>query len=71
MRNTMNLTALRDYLNQNFKKRNGNLFSISDTQGYISRGKLPAYLGASKIILNENVKGIKTYFLENNGKVKN
>lgn len=68
------LTTLTDYLNKNYKKKTGGSFTVSDVQGYISRGYLPLYLEDQKVFIKrvemEEVKGVKLYKLErkfNNG----
>jgi len=60
----MNLTGLRDYLNEKFQKKNGKKFTVGDVQGYISRGRLPVYLSALQISEVTDVRGIKIYKLE-------
>ena len=62
----LTLTELTKFLNQNknFKKLNGQDFTISDVQSYINRGHLPSYMGKNKIILVSKIKGVKLYKLE-------
>ena len=56
------LTTLTKYLNDNFKKKTGKDFIISDVQGYIRRGRLPKYLGDIRIGLVK-FDGAKIYKL--------
>lgn len=44
------LTTLRDWLNENKRKDNGNAFTINDAKAYCCRGKLPVYLGGNRIL---------------------
>lgn len=61
------LTTLCEYLNENYKKKTGGLFSVSDVQGYVQRGYLPLYLEDQKIFVErteiEEIKGVKLYKL--------
>lgn len=46
------LSTLRDWLNENRKKREGETrsdFTINDVKAYCDRGQLPRYLGGNRI----------------------
>lgn len=64
------LTALTDYLNQNFKKngyKQDDKFSVSDVQGYIKRGYLPSYIKKGyqiQIVKFLDIPGAKLYKLK-------
>lgn len=64
------LTALTDYLNQNFKKngyKQDDSFSVSDVQGYIKRGCLPSYIKKGyqiQIVKCLAIPGAKLYKLK-------
>jgi hypothetical protein len=60
----LNLTLLTQWLNSNKEKKTGKEFTISDTQSYIKRGKLPLYLGCNRIVLDKSIKGVKLYNIE-------
>ena len=53
-----NLTGITKFMNETFKKQNGNSFTIGDVQKYIERGRIPGYLGGNIIEIcdNEDVK---------------
>lgn len=56
--------GLRNYLNKKFKyKKSLEKFTDQDVQGYITRGKLPKYLGGSIIQESNVVEGVRTYKL--------
>lgn len=59
----VNLVQLTEWLNTFFsRKKSGEEFSVSDTQGYIRRGHLPAYLGGHSIKIDlTRVKGVRCY----------
>lgn len=61
------LTTLAEYLNENYSKKTGGKFTVSDVQGYIQRGYLPLYLEDQKIFVErteiEGVRGVKFYKL--------
>lgn len=57
----LTLTAITDWLNENFSKKNNKDFTISDVQGYIRRGRLPGYLGGNKIELVKEITCTKLY----------
>lgn len=59
--NKVTLTTLTHYLNAHMQKKTGVPFTVSDVQGYIKRGRLPLYLGHYKIILLNEIKGVKLY----------
>ena len=62
-------TALVTFLNKSsrFKKKNGNLFTVQDVQGYCRRGYLPKHLGGYPIEKDNSVKGVKLYnIIDNN-----
>lgn len=49
-------------MNENYSKKTGNRFTISDVQGYTQRGHIPLYLGGNKVKVKE-ISGIKFYKL--------
>ncbi len=56
------LTTLTKWLNAHFgEKKTGENFTIADTQQYINRGYLPAYLGGHKIEKEHTVTSINLY----------
>jgi hypothetical protein len=58
----LTLTTMVDFLNDRFKfKNNGSKFQITDAQQYITRGKLPQYLGNFEVVKNENISSVKLY----------
>lgn len=57
----LTLTAITDWLNENFSKKNNKDFTVSDVQGYIRRGRLPGYLGGNKIELVKEINCVKLY----------
>ncbi len=61
------LTGLAKYLNNLYKwKSTRKPFTVSDVQGYISRGKLPDEYGGNKLELNETLfkaTGVKLYVI--------
>ena len=61
---TLTLTTMVEYLNTNMAKKNKTIFTISDVQGYIGRGKLPDYLGGYHIELENKIKGVKLYSIK-------
>jgi len=61
------LTTLTFYLNSNYSKKTGKLFTISDVQSYVRRGHIPKYLGGDLIELNKDFKDVKLYSLKKNG----
>jgi len=67
MLTNITLTFLVSYLNENYKKKTGKKFTISDVQSYIRRGHLPKYLGGNIIVLNSEIKCVKLYNLKKNG----
>lgn len=65
----VNLIALTEWCNETFQtKKSGEEFSVSDVQGYVRRGYLPAYLGGQIIeTCSTKVRGVKSYsVVENN-----
>lgn len=60
-KNTLTLTGMTHWLNENFKKQSGNEFTTSDIQSYIRRGYLPKYLGNYSIHRDKKFKDIKIY----------
>lgn len=60
--NNCNLTGLTNFLNENFKKKNGKQFSTRDVLSYVQRGYLPTYLGKYEIqtVVAENCS-VKLY----------
>ena len=64
LKKDLTLTRFRDYLNKNKVKKSGSVFTTGDIQGYITRGKLPKYLGGNIIETNSKIEGIKLYNLK-------
>lgn len=64
-----NLTGIRNYLNNKHgRKSTQKPFTVSDVQGYLSRGRIPAEYGGEKIVLDEEMfkqTKVKFYTLEN------
>lgn len=53
----VNQVAIVEWLNKQFKKKNGSTFTAQDVQGYVRRGKLPKYLGGNRIVkIGDNCK---------------
>lgn len=53
-----NLTGITKFMNETFKKQNGNPFTTGDVQKYIQRRRIPGYLGGNIIEIcdSEDVK---------------
>lgn len=62
------LTGMVVYLNENFKKQSGKLFTTSDVQSYIRREYLPKYLGDFSIKRDKKFKDFKIYRIIQNDK---
>lgn len=55
------LTGLTAWINDNYKKQNGNPFTTNDVQKYIIRGHLPDYMGNVSIARDEEITDAKLY----------
>lgn len=55
------LTGLTAWINANYKKQNGNLFTTNDVQKYIMRGHLPDYMGKVEIVRDSEITDAKLY----------
>lgn len=64
----MTLTGLKDHLNEKLgRKSTRKLFTTSDVQGYISRGKIPNEYGGERIVLDQELykqSRVKLYTLQ-------
>lgn len=55
------LTGLTTWMNDQFKKQTGKPFTTNDVQKYISRGRIPEYLGGNEVESDNSVIGVKLY----------
>ena len=62
----LSLTGITNWLNENFKKQNGEKFKTVDVQSYIRRGYLPKYLGDYSIKREKKIEQAKLYNIVNN-----
>ena len=61
-------SGLVRWLNDNYRKRNGREFTISDAVQYINvTGRIPSYIGGNKIEVVKNKYNSKSYNILSNG----
>lgn len=55
---------IQNFLNQNYKKKNGKGFDLRDVQGYIRRKRTPKWIGNLVIERNVFLPNVKLYHLK-------